>query len=176
MAKGTLKRKVENGRLIAPTVTQINQGEVVRDPLPDLRDLKDLEPYQQYAVLSRFKIAEDIETAQQHILQGIIPMQNRSREAAALELDSMLDAATRKALRRQTKKAMREYAILDTLDGNVDQEVVWICENDENSCQNCIDMDGTIGVYSDFVADGTLPGASVCLGGDDCNCQLSVVE
>jgi len=86
----------------------------------------------------------------------------------------MAQAESGRRMLGQARKVSQRYETLSNLQGNMQQNVMYVCEGDD-PCDGCLPLAGTEGPYSRMVADSIVP-TEQCLGGDLCMCQLVPVD
>lgn len=73
------------------------------------------------------------------------------------------------------RRVVQRWTTLDAIDGDTTKELMWIAEDDKFTCENCLPRSGEIDTFEGWAKRGN-PGASVCLGGDSCRCDLVLIE
>jgi|TARA_Y100000310_G_C20445386_1_gene698143 hypothetical protein len=134
----------------------------------DLSDLELLDVLEQYGVIAPWN------EQQQKALDEIGPtLRNAAVGSDEFwnSLNSTVDISSRRELRRLTRRTSQQWSALTAVDGNLNQEMAWITIGDIASCDPCNGRGGEEASYAEWQILGP-PGASVCLGGDDCRCEL----
>lgn len=91
------------------------------------------------------------------------------------ERDRLLDRESRRGALSLNRRIAQTWSSLDSIDGNINQEMIWLTEGDDHVCVNCEANKGEIKTWAEWQRSGP-PGAAVCLGGDQCRCDLIVIE
>ena len=77
-----------------------------------------------------------------------------------------------RALMGKNRRAVEQLHTMQQIGGDLNTLMVWILDPGSKSCEYCPQRAGEVMAYWEWVEDG-LPGASVCKGGDKCNCHLA---
>ena len=86
----------------------------------------------------------------------------------------MAQAESGRRMLGQARKVSQRYETLSNLQGDMTQEVMYVCEGDD-PCKGCLPLAGKSGPYRVMVAAGRVP-SERCFGGDLCMCQLVPVD
>ncbi len=158
-------------RLIAPG---LNAGDTpTQARLPSIEQMSRLSQKELIDVLQHYGVTKPweqmrLETSKYlERVSGIQPNSDRWKE----EMNSILDHESTAGMRKLTKRVTENWSTLDSIDGNLQHEMMWITVTDDSLCIECEDNGGDIQTYEDWAIQG-LPGAAVCLGGDECRCEL----
>lgn len=164
----------KGARLIAPGIKQGASPQQAR--LPRIEDMSRLSKKQLTDVLQHYGVMKPwdsmIADTSKYLerVSGIVEGDPRWKQ----EMDALLGSEQR-ALVSLSRRVSEKWSTLDAIDGNVKQELMWITHTDDSLCENCEDRGGEIKTFEEWSAEG-LPGASVCLGGDQCRCELVPVD
>jgi hypothetical protein len=91
------------------------------------------------------------------------------------EFDRLIEqGASNRAVLAEARRMGERQELLTLTDGELEVNVVYIAEGDA-PCPECLALGGTEGPLSMFMEENLMPG-SRCLGGDNCKCQLVVIE
>ena len=159
-------------RFITPGLTYKNNRPEM-SKLPSLADMKQLPNAELLQVLNHFQVFRAWETfvmanmAYVERLTNIAP----GSQAMGLAVRALIDTSSRRALIGMSRRALEQWSTLEAVDGKVETEMIWMCLDDESSCQNCLDNDGEIDSMINWQRRGP-PGSGVCEGGDYCRCSL----
>ena len=161
-------------RLLAPGIELGDAPSQVR--LPSIEEMSRLSRKELLDVLQHYGVTEPWESmrastaAYLERVSNIVPGDPRWEA----EMNALLGGEQR-ALLSLARRTSEKWGTLDAIDGNVNQEMMWVTHTDDNLCDNCDDRGGEIKTYAEWVQAG-LPGAAVCLGGDQCRCELVPVD
>lgn len=164
-------RRFEDNQLKAPTIDWSSPPEQFR--FPEISELVNMTPEELTYYLERFGIKEawpQMRASTAGYVQRMTSMPPGS-PAFMDEINRLLDAESKRGALSMTRRAYRELATIDALDGDVATELIWITDGDDGTCPHCESRGGDIGTIQYHAAKG-LPGPGVCLGGDMCRCQL----
>ena len=89
----------------------------------------------------------------------------------ALEVNNIIGTESRRGMIGLTRRTQQQWTSLAYIDGDVNQNMIWVVEGDSNTCSNCEANAGEVKTYAEWQAEGP-PGAAVCEGGDYCRCDL----
>ena len=162
-------------RLISPGLTSGATPQLAR--LPTIADMRNLSQSELLDVLEQYGVTEPWESmindTRKYLqrMTSIPPGSDRWNE----ELNSLISTESRRGVLNLARRTQERFSTLDSIDGNVNQELMWITVSDDNLCENCDERGGEIKSYSEWTQVG-LPGAAVCLGGDQCRCELVAVD
>jgi hypothetical protein len=101
---------------------------------------------------------------------NITPNDSRYQE----EMDRLAENSSRFMLGEARRIAEREQTYQE-LNGNLRQNVVYLAEDDENTCEECPTLNGEEGPYIQMRFDNMLPGDR-CEGGNNCRCIIVAVN
>lgn len=90
------------------------------------------------------------------------------------EVAKLVDVNSRRAVKGMSRRAVERVYLDQDVGGDFSRQMAWIVEGGQGTCERCLDRAGAVKRYSQWIVDG-LPGASVCLGGDLCNCHLAAI-
>jgi len=91
-------------------------------------------------------------------------------------LEDLVSTESKRGMKGLTRRISERWSTLETIDGNENQELMWMFEDDEASCDNCAQYAGDIHTFKEWEAMGIHPGSSVCKGGDACRCDFLAVD
>jgi len=162
----------EQGRLIAPTLARETGAVPVARALPSLRDFNRLSDAALYDTLRVYGIGMSPEKLLATVMPFASKLQNLPPGPVADKLiaDYFDEARLRKELVGLARETARQYQTYEVAAGNPAQELAWICEGDEASCDSCAAMGGAVGTFEDLAATG-MP-EDICEGGNRCRCSL----
>ena len=89
----------------------------------------------------------------------------------AAEVFRITDTESRRGMLGLTRRVQQNWTTLEYIDGDVDTQLIWVSEGDDHTCDNCARQAGQVKTYRQWQLEG-MPGASTCLGGDYCRCDL----
>jgi hypothetical protein len=181
--------EVVGNEYITPGLRRDARPEQVR--LPNIDEMRDLSNGQLIDILEHFGVVQPWETmvanASSYVarLTELRPGTEEFRAEVEritspqigifqTEVGRIVDAESRRGLLSLSRRTAQAWSSLDAIDGNVSQEMIWITEGDDHVCESCVSRGGTIMTYAEW-QDAGPPGASVCLGGDQCRCDLVAV-
>lgn len=162
----------KRGRLIAPTIKrELGPVPMLRD-IPELRDMATLSNAELLEVAYAYGMVETTESviARKHALAADL----RRIPPGMLTQDTPIAYTSKRDLVATARRAVRQYGAWEAVAGNPDQQLVWIAEGDESSCDACMERAGTEGTYEDHAALG-LPD-DICYGGSSCRCHLIAID
>ena len=164
----------ESGRFFAPEIEQTDALPVPRRMLR-AADIKPsvASPSEIIAELQAYGVVPDLRYLIDNAMEYVTRMTNRSGPAFWSEVDRILE---RDGYLQQARRVQERYGTMLAIGGNVQREVVWVTDGGEGLCDQCAKMAGTIAPYRQLAAQGMLPGASVCDGGDRCRCELLPID
>ena len=168
-------RRFADQRLEAPTIDWGSPPEQFR--FPESRVLKTYPIEDLNDLLMRFNIVEpwpQARAAAAGYVQRMSAIPPGS-EAFKDEIDRLLDFESKRGSLGATRRAYREYSLVDALDGDRMTPLIWISDGDDGTCERCGARGGDIGTVAYHSSRG-LPGPAVCLGGDYCRCQLVPID
>jgi len=162
-------------RLISPGLTDGATPQQAR--LPSIADMRNLSQAELFDVLEQYGVTEPWESmindTRKYLqrVSSITPGSDRWNE----ELNNLITTESRRGMLNLARRTQERFSTLDAIDGNVNQEMMWVTVSDDNLCENCDARGGRIQSYAQWTQDG-LPGSAVCLGGDQCRCELVLVD
>jgi len=92
------------------------------------------------------------------------------------EMDRLCGPESQRRLLGQARRVQENFSSLASVGGDLDTVTIWVAEGDSNTCEECIAQAGIEMTMRERLQGDILPGASVCLGGDNCRCTLAAVE
>lgn len=78
-------------------------------------------------------------------------------------------------MQKLIRRSSQQYTTLAEMDGDASTDFVWVTETDDAVCSQCKPRGGEVHTYAEWLDRG-LPGAAVCLGDDNCRCDLVKVD
>ena len=90
------------------------------------------------------------------------------------EVAALVNTNSKRAVKGMSRRAVERVYLDEDVGGDFSRPMVWVVEGGKSTCERCSDRAGRVQRYSQWIQDG-LPGASVCQGGDLCNCHLAAV-
>lgn len=90
------------------------------------------------------------------------------------EMERLAENSSRFMLGEARRIAEREQT-LQEINGDLTQNVVYIAEDDENTCDECPELNGEEGTYISLAQANMLPGDR-CEGGNNCRCIIVAVN
>ena len=138
-----------------------------------LREMSNVELYSQLLDYGAILPAEQtIASAQGYVarMTNYPPKSVQFKE----EVAKLIDVNSKRGLQGMNRRAVAQISMVSEIGGDPKKLLVWIGEGGNNVCSNCASRFGEVKTYEQWENEG-LPGASVCLGGDLCRCQLVAV-
>ena len=173
-------RRFSDNRLESPTLEPVNWGTPPKQVrFPSAEQLRAMDNKQLAKELERWGVVDawpQMRASAAGYLQRMTSLQPGSDTWNA-ELDKLVNKDSRRFLLGANRRVMREYGVLNSLDGRDAEtaEFVRVSEGDEHVCDGCDPLAGMIGTMKEH-AEAGLPGPRSCLGGDNCRCELVLVE
>jgi len=167
---------IEKNRYISPGLTTDSRPK--QASLPDMVELRDLPNDQLLSVLEHYGVIEPWHQMKQRATEYVQRMSRiRPGDEQAIQdaVDEITTTASRRGMLGLNRRIYETWSSLDAIDGNLNQDMIWICEDDESSCTGCKSHGGEIKSYAEWQIEGP-PGAAICKGGDYCRCQLVAVD
>jgi hypothetical protein len=90
------------------------------------------------------------------------------------EMERLAENGTRFMLGEARRVAERQQTMHE-INGDLTQNVVYIAEDDENTCDECPELNGEEGPYIQLARNNMLPGDR-CEGGNNCRCIIVAVN
>lgn len=169
-------KRFEGNRLTSPTIEWSSPPNQVR--LPSASDLKGMPPEQLSKILKQFGISKpwpQMKMATAAYAERMMTIPPGNPGALQDEIKRLLDFESKRGALGAARRAYREYAMIEAMDGDVQTDLIWISDGDDGTCERCAARGGDIGTVQYHAAQG-LPGPSVCQGGDYCRCQLLPID
>ncbi len=173
-------RSVDGGKLTAPNIGPGTVPEIL--PLPDLADMVNLSNAELQDLLARYGISEHwpglVAQVQRYnadfasMSTRLDPAAFAAAEARLLDLAPRADGKPSQAMLGLARRTQERYTTLEAIDGNVEQDMIWISEGDDSVCSGCSEHAGEIKSYAEHMADP--PGSQQC--GPRCRCQLIMID
>jgi hypothetical protein len=168
--------RIEDNQFITPGITYAGAvPEQMR--LPSLAELQGLTNAELMEVLQHYGVMAPwgamVTRAQQYVTR-MTELRPGSPEWQA-EVDRLITTDSRRGMLSLNRRVAQTWSSLEAIDGDVNKTMIWLPERDENTCENCSANGGKEKTWAEWQVSGP-PGAAVCLGGDQCRCDLVVVE
>jgi hypothetical protein len=162
-------------RLLTPGL-KYDRGKPESSKLPDPRVLKKSDTAQLLEVMMRFNLAGTWQSIVTYNMQyaarlATIP----PGPGIQMALDGILDTMSGRGLLGMTRRVWESSNTLEAIEGDVSHELIWVSQDDQNSCSACLEAEGQIMSYMDWQLRGG-PGEGTCLGGSMCRCTLVRVD
>ena len=141
--------------------------------LPKLADMVNLSDLELIDTLQKYGVVSSWEEQQQKALDTVLPALRNApvgSEQFWNTLNSTVDVNSRRELLGMTRRTSQQWSALTAIDGNLNQDMVWITVGDSESCDPCNERGGMEATYTEWQEIGG-PGVP-CLGGDYCRCEL----
>lgn len=162
------------GVYISKTLTADADPKLIR--LPDLKDIKNLSLKDLKDTLKHYGVTEAWESYEANAASYLARVSSiPPGPLFDAELERILDVSSKRGALGMSRRAVQTWSTLEAIDGNVNQEMMWLNEDDDRTCEPCDQNGGEIHTYAEWVQIG-LPGAQTCLGGDYCRCDLLVID
>ncbi len=173
----TEPRRLEDNQLISPGLTADAPPELVR--LPSIADMKNMTTGELADVMEYYGVTGKSFAQMQTESIGYVTRMT-AYPPNSLEWDNainnLIDTQSKRGMLGMTRRISERWSTLDTIDGNINHEMVWITEGDDGSrCDQCAARAGELYTYKEWTVRG-LPGSGVCDGGDMCRCELGAIE
>jgi len=164
----------ERGRFFSPWIERGSDGIPRTVPVPSLQDMKGMSVGDLASTCERYGYVDSIDARvdmNKEFLRrfNIGPTDSRY----GFEMDRLKDKQ-QIAMLGQTRRLATRHETLRSIDGNLNQKLVYINESSE-PCDECAPLGGQEGTYQEFAQNGMLPGDR-CLGGDNCLCTTMRVD
>jgi hypothetical protein len=85
----------------------------------------------------------------------------------------LVDQNSKRAIKGQNRRSVEQLYSYRESGGDYDRLMVWIGELGGKNCAYCPPLFGEVRTYGEWIESGTMPGSSVCAGGDYCRCHLA---
>lgn len=168
----TTKARLRGEVFESPTLGR--QGPVpIARPLPTIENLRAMSNAEVLQTLEAYGVTAPLEVMKSRAAKYVERLTEFRGDAMVDEVFSLVDTEARGGIRNAARRTHQMWATLDALQGQ-DLPMMWIVDG-SNTCENCEANAGRVELYSEWVAEG-LPGASVCLGMDACQCDLILAE
>ena len=163
----------DQGRYITPGLRRNSPPE--QWVLPSLDDMGDLSMAQLQGILTHYGAGQPWDSLKSDMYQYVARMTEMTDKGAIqAEVDRLFDPQGPLARRHMLGMARRVdqvWSMLDSADGDLNAEFVWITEFDDRVCDGCEGNAGDMNTLAEWQAEG-LPGPAVCWGGNYCRCDL----
>lgn len=143
--------------------------------LPELADMKDMSNAELLKMLNYYGITEPynmLQTQSMEYVRRMMPL--RSDEDINRAYSELINNERRQLL-GVSRRVAQQWSTLDAIQGNMYQELIWIAEDDEATCDSCAPRSGEIATWAEWKQRG-MPGSEVCRGGNYCRCDLIPVD
>jgi|GEM_PF-6650444 len=166
---------LEGNRYVSPTLTLDGPPDQLR--LPSLADISKLTNAQLGELLEHYGVTTPWNVMQAQSMEYIAKMTQLRPGSAEFraELTRLTTDESRRGMIGLARRASQQWSSWDAIDGNVNQTMICITEDDESTCDGCGPYGGEIKTFAEWQAIG-FPGAAVCQGGDYCRCDLVVID
>ncbi len=148
------------------------------DSLPSTADMAGLDAENYFYVLEQYGVLPPMAQMRAQAGEYVSRMTRYAPGGAEWKnaLDELISYESKRGMLGLTRRINERWSTLEMIDGNEQQELIWLFEDDEASCANCAQYAGQIRTFAEWEAMGVSPGSSVCLGGDFCRCDRIAVD
>lgn len=160
---------LDDGRFITPGLKWDDEPETRR--LPTLDEMRDLSDAELLKVLSYYGITEPYAMLQTQSMDYVRRMMPMASDTEINRAFAELMAKERRQLLGVTRRVSQQWSTLDAMQGNIQQEFIWLAEDDEATCDSCAPRSGEIDTWLGWKQRG-MPGSETCRGGNLCRCDL----
>lgn len=164
---------LDDGRFITPGLTHDIRPNQAK--LPTLAEMKDMSNADLLRTLNHYGITEPYNMLQMQSMDYVRRMMPLKTSEDINRAYSQLINNERRQLLGVTRRVSQQWSTLDAIQGNIQQELIWIAEDDEATCDACAPRSGEIETWIGWRQRG-MPGSEVCQGGNYCRCDLIVVN
>ena len=167
----------ETGRIVTPGLNRPDGIVPEQRKIPDVNALKSLSRAELIAELQEYGVIDPwddiIADAEQYVTRfSKFPPNSLLFD---LEVQNVLGTYSKRGLVGLNRRTHERYTTMIAIGGDPARELIRISEGDENVCEQCRALEGTMGTLAEHRALG-LPGSQSCLGGDYCRCTLMRIE
>jgi hypothetical protein len=161
---------------ITPGLTYIN-GRPESLKLPSLEAISKLDNSELLQVLNHYNVFGPTDQFKMESMEYVSRMTSYppGSQAFSEAVAALGDTSSKRGLVGMTRRASENYSTVESIDGNVEQELIYVCLDDNASCKACLDKDGEIHTFIEWQDVGG-PGAATCAGGHNCRCSLIRVD
>ncbi len=147
------------------------------DTLPSLSDMASLDAENYFVVMEQYGVLPPANLLRMRA-QGYVSRMTQYPMGSTQwknEVEKLISTESKRGMLGTTRRINQMWSTIEDADGDDSVVFMWLCEDDEASCENCMDRAGDENTLADWEVIG-LPGGSTCLGGDYCRCDLVRVE
>jgi hypothetical protein len=161
---------------ITPGLKYVN-GRPESSKLPSLDAISKLDNSELLQVLNHYNVFGPTDQFKMESVEYVTRMTQYPPGSPAFKeaVVALGDVSSKRGLVGMTRRASENYSTVESIDGNVEQELIYVCLDDNSSCRACLDKDGEIHTFLEWQDIGG-PGAATCAGGHNCRCSLIKVE
>ena len=171
--------ELQGSQFVTPGLTRDDVGRPEAIRMPDQSQLLELSrtmegQAQLSRLLEHYGVFNPIEQSVTQSMQYVSRMTGYTGAELKDAVNDLL-ANQQRTLLGMTRRVQEQFSSLVAIDGNAQQEMIWIDEGDENECDACDSRAGEIMTWAEWQSVGP-PGARVCAGGDYCRCVLIPID
>lgn len=143
--------------------------------LPDLAEMKNMTNEELMRTMTHYGITEPLGILQSQAMEYVRRMMPlRTDEDINLAFAELV-ANERRQLLGTARRVQQQWSTLDAIQGNLEQELIWLAEDDEATCDSCAPRSGEIDTFIGWKQRG-MPGSATCRGGNYCRCDLVAID
>lgn len=166
---------LEGNKFISPTLSTDEGRQALK--IPSLAEMRNLSQAELVDLLQHYGVVQPWGVLQAQAAEYVARMSEirPGTPEFAAEISRLTDAGSKRGALGLARRTAQQWSTLDSIQGNVNQEMIWVSEDDESTCDACEPRGGEIRTFAEWQALGP-PGAAVCRGGDYCRCDLIVID
>ena len=148
------------------------------DRLPSVAKMADLDAENYFFVLEQYGVLPPMPVLRAQAGEYVTRMTQYARDGAEWQraLEDLVSRESKRGMLGLSRRISERWSTLEMIDGNEQQKLIWLYEDDEASCENCAQYAGQIHTFAEWEAMGVSPGSAVCQGGDYCRCDRVAVD
>ena len=143
--------------------------------LPDLAAMKNMTNEELMQTLNHYGITEPLGILQSQAMEYVRRMMPLRSDEDINRAFAELVANERRQLLGTARRVQQQWSTLDAIQGDMNQELIWLAEDDEATCDSCAPRSGEIDTWWGWKQRG-MPGSAVCRGGNYCRCDLVAID
>jgi hypothetical protein len=165
-----------SGKYHGPTIERPADQVPSGFPIPDVNSMSKLSTSQKLKVAQRYGWREPPRSYREDVSRYVSRFSTLGPEAHAGQVDDLLNVyKSKRAGTQMARSSYRNYQQQAAQNGNPNQNLVWVGEDDENTCDGCDRHEGDEGTLEEIKAgSGGGPGMQEC--GGQCRCDTVPAE